>query len=635
MKPTELDRFRVLAQPRLHPTDDFVVFTVTRMNLEKDRYDSSLWAVDSGDVRELAGIRDVRSPEWSPDGSTLALLKKVPDDPDAKGDDADKHDQLAIVDDPQGPGAVRILTRFPLGVSKLAWAPAGDRILVVAGEYREGWDAVESKERPKRPRRITFVPWRIDGGTPWDDRRPVVALVDPSGQREPRRMDAGDLVSVEGVAWHPGNGRFAILADRVHESRTRLEQVLLEVDSGSGAVTERHRDGSWYEVHYVGPRLVVIGLPELNAWPAPTALYEIPESGDPVALVPGHDRMSASGRVAGDTLHFLHDDQGRSLAARWDGKGIETFDDDVPFVSDFDARDDGERVIVARTPTDPGELVRVRDGRTDRLTRLNEDFPGSTTLAAPEHFVVDTGGAEVDTWVYLPEGKERVPVLLNIHGGPATQYGFGFFDEFQVYAGAGYGVVACNPRGSSGRGRDHLRGVRAEAWGEADQEDVLACLDAALERFDRLDPERVGVMGGSYGGFLSAWLIGRTDRFRSAVVERALVDWVTFSGNSDIATIFAPMYFDDPSPEFLASKSPQGLVKSVKTPVLIIHSEQDWRCPIDQAERYFHALLAGGVTAEFLRFPGEGHELSRSGDPKHRRARFEAILDWHGRFLKS
>ncbi len=634
MKPTELNRFRKLAAPRLHPSEDLVVFAVSRMNLDKDRYDSALWAVDATGVRELAGVTRAGSPEWSRDGSRLGLLMRVPDDPDATGDDAERHAQLAILDDPKGSGAARVLTKFSLGVSKFKWAPDGATLLVAAAEYAEAWTKLGAKERGKQPRRITSVPWRFDAGTTYDDRQPVLALADVTGQREPRRIDLGAVLEIEDMAWHPDGKSFAVLVQRVHADRTRWEQALLEVDAESGATTERHADGSWVEIHYVGSRLIAIGLPEINDWPAPFTLHEIGADGKVVPLVPELDRMVTHGRTAGDSLYFLHEDMGRSCLARWSPEGLERFPQDHPFLSDFDVRADGERVLVAQSSTDPGEIVRVRGGKGVTVTGLNQDFRDGVKRTAPEHFTVNTGGAEVDTWVFLPEGTDNVPVLLNIHGGPATQYGFYFFDEFQVYAEAGYAVVACNPRGSSGRGKAHLRGVRSDAWGEADQQDVLACLDEALKRFRRLDAARVGVMGGSYGGFLSAWLTARTDRFKSAVVERALLDWETFSGNSDIATVFAPMYFDDPSPEFLATKSPQRLVASVKTPTLLIHSEQDWRCPIDQAERYFHSLLRQGVTTEFLRFPGECHELTRAGTPKHRQARFEAILEWHGRFLR-
>ncbi|MGD8289054.1 MAG: prolyl oligopeptidase family serine peptidase, partial [Gemmatimonadota bacterium] len=237
----------------------------------------------------------------------------------------------------------------------------------------------------------------------------------------------------------------------------------------------------------------------------------------------------------------------------------------------------------------------------------------------------------------LPEGGERVPLLLNIHGGPAAQYGHAFFDEFQVYVGAGYGVVACNPRGSAGKGDEFVRAVAGDGWGRVDRSDIDVVVREALRRYPRLDPDRMGVMGGSYGGFLSAWLIGQEDRWRSAVVERALLVWDSFAGTSDIGATFPAEYTGADHPDGWDTwweKSPLRLADRVRTPTLLLHAENDYRCPIEQAEQYFMALLKQGVEVEMLRFPGEGHELSRNGAPKHRVERFEAILDWHARHLQ-
>lgn len=297
---------------------------------------------------------------------------------------------------------------------------------------------------------------------------------------------------------------------------------------------------------------------------------------------------------------------------------------------------DGTRLAYAEVaPTDPGE-IHIDEGGVDVHTSLNDEFRSETPLVAPEHFTVISDGEEIDAWVYLPDGDEPVPILLNIHGGPATQYGYTFFDEFQVYAAAGYGIVACNPRGASGRGVEFVRAVRGDGWGVVDETDVMAVLDAALTRTPRLDADRIGVMGGSYGGFLTAWLIAGSDRFRSAVVERALLAWLSFGGTSDIGSTFSRMYLDADLPgdlDRLWEASPLAMAHDITTPTLIVHAENDFRCPVEQAEQLFMVLKKQGVEAELLRFPGEGHELSRSGTPRHRLERFEAILDWHNRHL--
>jgi dipeptidyl aminopeptidase/acylaminoacyl peptidase len=185
---------------------------------------------------------------------------------------------------------------------------------------------------------------------------------------------------------------------------------------------------------------------------------------------------------------------------------------------------------------------------------------------------------------------------------------------------------------------EFVRAVRRDGWGIVDETDVMAVLDAALQRYPRLDGDRVGVMGGSYGGFLTAWLIARHDRFRSAVVERALLGWPSFAGTSDIGATFGRMYLDADLPDDLGrlwGASPLSMADNITTPTLIVHSENDFRCPIEQAEQLFMMLKKQDVEAELLRFPGEGHELSRSGQPRHRLERYEAILDWHHRHLVS
>ncbi|MDX1450903.1 MAG: prolyl oligopeptidase family serine peptidase, partial [Acidimicrobiia bacterium] len=244
---------------------------------------------------------------------------------------------------------------------------------------------------------------------------------------------------------------------------------------------------------------------------------------------------------------------------------------------------------------------------------------------------------EIDAWVFLPPGDGPVPGLLNIHGGPASQYGHGFFDEFQVYRSAGYAVIACNPRGSSGRGRAHTQAVVGDGWGVVDVEDVDAVVAAALHRFPRIDADRLGIMGGSYGGFLTGWMTAHQDRWKSAVVERALLGFGSFAGTSDIGATFPLSYTGADYPDgwdVWWDKSPLSVVHRVTTPTLVLHSEDDHRCPISEAEQWFMALLRNGTETVFLRFPGESHEVSSSGKPRHRRERFEAIVEWHDRFLK-
>jgi dipeptidyl aminopeptidase/acylaminoacyl peptidase len=297
-------------------------------------------------------------------------------------------------------------------------------------------------------------------------------------------------------------------------------------------------------------------------------------------------------------------------------------------------------VFTASSPTQPGEVY-WWDGTSDRqLTDLNGAFREDADLVEPEEFTFDSDGHEIHGWVYLPEGEEKVPLLFNIHGGPFTQYGWGFFDEFQVYADAGYGVVGINPRGSSGYGLAHGE-APCGRWSDDMPPDMLDLRSApheAAKLFPRLDTDRIGIMGGSYGGLATAMLTSMDTSYRSAVAERGVYNWVSMSGTTDIPWFTQVyMYTDMPDGiDELWEASPLARAHKIETPTLVLHSEGDYRCPVEQGQQFFGILHRGGVDTELLLFPpDEGHELSRSGKPKHRVERFEAILEWHGRYLRS
>jgi dipeptidyl aminopeptidase/acylaminoacyl peptidase len=299
-------------------------------------------------------------------------------------------------------------------------------------------------------------------------------------------------------------------------------------------------------------------------------------------------------------------------------------------------------VYTATTPTSSSDVF--VDGR--RLTDVARAFHADVTLAAPEPFVaVAPDGVEVPAWVLRPpnfDPDETYPTLLNIHGGPFTQYGERLFDEFQVYAGAGYVVIYANPRGSSGYDEAWGRAIRGPVggigpgWGSVDYDDLMAVTDEAIKRFSFIDPERMGVMGGSYGGYMTSWIVGHTDRFRCAISERAVNDMASEDGSSDIGGFFRGYIGAYPweAPDVYRAMSPLTYADRITTPVLILHSEEDLRCPINQGEQLFTVLRSLRREVEFVRFPAESHELTRSGSPTHRVQRFELILDWLARHLR-
>jgi dipeptidyl aminopeptidase/acylaminoacyl peptidase len=637
MQLDDLSRYRSVADPRLHPDATRVAFSVSRLDLEDDRYERAIWLWDGLSPRRLTRGSGDSTPRWSPDGSRLAFLRKEP------GEKASAQVAIMSVDG----GEASTVTDLPLGVQTIEWSPDGNRLVAVAGVWTGEWADLDDEERARRPRRIDRVPFRFDNRGWVHDRRSHLYLIDPEGVDQPRPLTSGDF-DEEWPHWRPDGKAIAFISARHERRGFEPGAEVLEVDVESGEIRPIVDRGQWSHVSYRPDGAVhVVGQPDPWAHPSIDSVWRLESNGSLTDLTGGLDRSTfpyspaispAGPQWIGESFLTCLEDSGRVRVVRVapDG-GVQPFLGGDRVISGVSTAPDGSTTaFVATTPIDPGELYLYSDGQERRVTGLNESFRAGVGLVAPEHFTVSSDDIDIDTWVYVPEGDGSVPALLNIHGGPATQYGFGFFDEFQMFAGAGYAVVACNPRGSSGRGVEFVRAVTGDGWGVVDSADVTAALEAALDRFDRLDGDRLGVMGGSYGGFLAAWLIAHDDRYRSAIVERALLSWVSFAGTSDIGPTFGRFYLNADPPggsERLWEVSPLATADRITTPTLIIQSEQDHRCPIEQAEQFFTILLRQGVDTEFIRFPGEGHELSRSGKPRHRRERFECILEWHRRHL--
>jgi dipeptidyl aminopeptidase/acylaminoacyl peptidase len=293
----------------------------------------------------------------------------------------------------------------------------------------------------------------------------------------------------------------------------------------------------------------------------------------------------------------------------------------------------------------PGDLWAVRlEGRKiteRRLTTVNVGLLDAIELSLPERFTYEgADGWPVEGWVMRPAGfreGQRYPTILQIHGGPHGAYGEAFFHEFQLLASEGYAVVYTNPRGSQGYGQAFTAATHHD-WGGKDYEDIMRGLDAALARYSFLDPDQMGVAGGSYGGFMTNWVVGHTDRFKAAVTMRSISNHLSQWGTSDLAFMKGFWEFPgDPweAPMWYWERSPLAYVTNIRTPLLILHSEMDLRCPIGEGEQLFAALKKLKREAVFVRFPNESHDLSRIGKPKHRAERLRLIVQWFADHLRA
>ncbi len=630
MLSSDLSRYVTPSRPSLSPDGTRILFTVSRMNLEDDRYDTAVWLWDrEGGARQFTAGPGDSAPAWSPDGRRAAFLRKVDDIP-----------QLAVIDLDGGEG--RVLTSAPKGIRSIEWLPDGGGLLVQWVEWEADWADLDAEARGRAPRRITQVPFRFDtlGWIHTDRHR--LAIVPLQGEV---RFLTDPLPHIMSPTLSRDGSAVLFLSDLRDLKLFDMRRAVYRVATNGREIEEMAPVGHWMAVASAPDGTIYgTGFPEPLTWPRSQTLWRL-EGGTWAEVSPGRDRSLVlifgtpiTPKPIETGIVSAIEDAGRvGLIHTAPGGEVTTLVEGDLAVTGFSASVDGTAVAFTASRTDqPGELHLWTPGGIEQLTSLNEDTAADLGLVTGDHFTVDGAGGPIDTWIYLPPGNAKVPLLLNIHGGPASQYGFGFFDEFQVYAGAGYGVVACNPRGSSGRGTQWMQDVVGDGWGTNDLEDIRAVVDAALAREPRLDGERLGVMGGSYGGFLTGWIVGNETRWKSAVVERALLSFPSFSGTSDIGHTFPEHYIETEMPQgaaLLWEKSPQSLAHKVTTATLLVHSENDFRCPIEQAEQFFMQLLRNGTPAEMLRFPGESHELSRSGKPKHRQERFDAILEWHERWL--
>lgn len=640
MRPDQLGDYAIPSDPRMHPDGARVAFVVTRMDLEEDRYVRRIHLWDGERARPLtAGPRD-SAPRWSPDGAYLAFIRQ--------GDDEEAKAQVARLD--LSGGEAELVTDFELGVTEVEWAPDGARLAVVAAEWHPDLAGLDADERTRRPRRVTRFPYRFDDMGWLHERQMHIHLVDLSSG-DATRLTSGEFDET-GIAWHPSGERIGFRSAR-HESRgLDPGSQIWEVSVDGGEPVPLTGIGTWGHISYdPAGRAHVCGSPDRWGHPDTMPLWRVEDDGSLTDrtgvldrnVIPGSPPVSPPGPQwleDGSAVTVLEDEGKLRVIEIGSDGGFRDIIDGHRVVTGVSPRPDGSALaLVAGSATDPGELWWWEGGEERRLTDLNGAFRASADLVAPQRFTIGHDGVEVEGWVYLPPGAGKVPVLLNIHGGPAAAYGYGFFDEFQVYCGAGYGVVAINPRGSSGYGSAHVRAVLGTWQGDdpPDLRDLHAAVDVAVAAYPRLDSERVGIMGGSYGGLATARIIAETGRFRSAVAERGLYTFASFMGTSDIGPWFTRLYLGDDrdDPSILWGAGPLAKADRINTPTLLLHSEADYRCPIEQAEQMFVRLLRNGTTTELVRFPApEGHELSRRGKPKHRRERFEIILDWHGRYLK-
>jgi dipeptidyl aminopeptidase/acylaminoacyl peptidase len=636
-----------------------IVFVVTKLDGPKNTYLNNLWLADvgSGRVWQLTRGESDGDPAWSPDDRWIAF-------------DSGRADKEQIYKIALDGGEAERLTNVSGGAFGPQWSHSGMRIL---------FQSSTTLPKPK-----TNVDWKAAGFTPTDDQRTSdVRTIDAlhfedNGQGETwtktahlwtvnadgngaKALTSGTTYSEGQAAWSPDDKLIAFVTYRgfdpslfrsdvyyISSTGGAMHRLPLPPDSLNGPTWSPDGSTIWY---------ADATSPDPAGYPA---LARASLDGSSRATVVPENKYAFGDAILTDTKEggagcgplldpkarwFIADvsTPGGTALMKFDAQtgAAQTIVGGTTEISECSMSDDGTRVAyVSSDATHLGEVYVASTSGADQrqLTFTNRDYLASVDLSEPEAFTVkDSAGLDVHAWIMRPPhavSGRRYPTILDIHGGPETEFGNSFFHEFQYLAAQGYNVVYADPRGSVGFGYQFEADLNAN-WGNPMFDDEMSVLNAAVRRPD-VDASRLAVAGGSYGGYATLWIVGHSNRFKCAVAERVASNLETLILGSDFASAQGSKHsWGNPwdHPDVYWKQSPIAYAKNVTTPLLLIHADQDIRTPIDQTLQEYSALKILGRPVTYVAFPRENHDLSRTGEPIHRVQRLHIMADWFAKYI--
>ena len=643
----DLLTMRFVSQPQLSPDGTHVAFVSRWIDAEKNKYFSNLWLVPTTGRkprRFTVGDYGDTSPRWSPDGRHIAFV-------------SDRSDSSQIWLIPVDGGEAGQLTDLQEGsLGSLAWSPDGTKIAFTlrpkpSADRKAEREAREKEHRSYPPRVIRRAGYREDGtGYNGGERWHLQTVSVETGDVKQLTSEDYDDHS---PAWSPDGKTIAFVSNRSEDADLTPGYQDLWLISSNGSAARRLTKQSGHmqspvwspdgaEIAYIGHDHPdeIWGVTDPHLWAVSI------ESGEARDLTLGLDRpvghytisdtSESEGAVQsliwsadGARLFFLVSDRGSCHLYTVDrsGGGPQQLTQGATDVCALSAdRETTQLALQIGSATESGDvyLLPTMDGDNRapiRLTDVNREWKAELSLSDSEEIWFDTcDGEKIQGWIVKPpdfEPDQKYPMILEIHGGPHTQYGNAFFHEIQFLVARGYVVLYTNPRGSRGYGQAFTAAIRGD-WGGPDFSDLMAGVDYAIDQ-GYVDPERLGVTGGSYGGFMTNWVVSHTDRFKAAVTQRSVTNMISMAGTCDVQLMGDRTYFPSEvweDPTLYWKLSPLSYVQNINTPLLILHSEGDLRCPIEQGEQLFIALKRLKREVEFVRYPPEAsHDLSRSGPP--------------------
>ena len=643
-------KFKFIGNLKTSPNQKRFSFSVTSTNLKKDKYESNIWVKDDSRFFQLTGMNQESYSIWLDDETILFSSNRLKEETTYPKTDFFK---ISVF----GGEAIKAFT-IPFAVSSIKKLSDKKYILCASCDlrfpnlYQESEEKLEKHASSQKENEfyteINEIPFYSNGSDFTVYSRNRLFLYDELENKLTALTDKNFNVAQYEI---DEKNNQILLIGQTFKMVEKLDSELYSINLDGFSVKQlSHEKYLLYGFKLVGQSILVLahnskilGLNENQR------IYKF-ENGkfnqiyDPFYSIGnsiGSDiRLQGSEllQVINDVVYLTLTVEDHSRLLMLDENGNVKFTYDAPGSIDGFAFIDNQLYLNGLFNQDAQDIVKLENDQLVSVTEFNRHVFEGVYRAKPIKCSVDKKTHSVDGWVLLPEdydSNKMYPLILDIHGGPKTVYGEVYYHEMQVWANKGFVVAYCNPRGSDGKGNE-FSDIRGQ-YGTIDYEDIMDFVDKVIEDYS-IDTKNMGVTGGSYGGFMTNWIIGHTDRFKCAATQRSISNWLSFYGTSDIGYYFA---LDQGGTEFKSDKdfeklwfhSPLKYISSMKTPTLIIHSSKDYRCPVEQGYQLLTALKHKKVETKMVMFHNETHELSRSGKPKARMVRLNEITSWMDKYL--